>query len=413
MTTELEMTNRLDMATRVSRALAASLGFVVVITMAIEVSAQDGMSTISTEGTAKAESSAEASRAIVQNTTATVARQQILEIVGEKNYQKNKTLIENRIVREAYKFIPFVTPSGTPVKAGDVWKMEVQLRVATESLRQMIIDNGLLYDTEGPAAILPMVSMIDRVRGSEYRWWSGAKEEPAQKFVRQASQDLNQALFRELNRQGFYVIRPTSSGLMTVVPESYRADRHRPEDLRFLGDFFNAQMIVRGDVRFRQSTEISGGYQIAIKLSAVQAANARSVGEVTRIFETEPGVFENVARAKLQTAFADVAKDLGVQVVDAWAKGTLGSNLLRLSLRGRLNPKQVTTFKTQMMKNVREVKSMRERIIEPSGITFEIDYAGQAAQFSERFKSLALPGFAMKLASGGGDNGVVLDIKAQ
>ncbi len=389
-----------------SALFAAVLGF------ASPGRAQDGLTTITVEGSSKAESPAAASRAIVQSMTTSVARQQVLDIVGEKAYQKNKSLIENRIVKEAYKFIPFVTPVGAPVARGNSYKMQVQLRVAVDSLRQMVIDSGLLFDTEGPAAILPMVSLVDRVRGQEYRWWVGQKEAPGQAFIRQASRDLHQALFREFNRQGFYVIRPTTAGLMGVIPDVYRAERHRPEDLRFLGELYNAQMIVRGDIRFRESTDIAGGYQIAIKISAVQAANARSVGEVTRNFEIEAGAFETVARAKLQTALADVAKDLGVQVVDAWAKGALGSNLMRLSLRGKLSPRQLGSFKTQMLKHVREVKSVRERIIEADGVTFEIDYAGQAQQFSDRFKSLILPGFAMRHAGSSG-NGVTMDIKAQ
>lgn len=400
--------------------LSIALAFMVVVLWGASAShGQEALLTIDVEGESKAESPAEATRTIVQNMTSSVARQQVLEIVGDKVFQKNKNLIENRIVREAYKFIPFVT-QGTPVKTSTGWKMAVQLKVSTESLRQMIIANGLLFDTEGPAAILPMIAMIDRVRGQEFRWWGGQKDEAGHKFIRQASQDLNQALFSELNRHGFYVIRPmaaslaggASSGLMGVLPETYRGDaRLRPEDLRFLGEFFNAQMILRGDIRFRESAEISGGYQIAIKMSAVQAANARSVGEVTRNFETEAGSFETVVRAKLQAIVADVAKDLATQVVEAWQKGTLGSNLLRLSVRGRLNPKQMNEFKAQMLKHVREVKSIRERIIESGGVTFEIDYAGHAQQFSDRFKSLTLPGFATKLA-GGGDTSVVIDVRA-
>ena len=389
--------------------IAVATFFLSLMTVASVVSAQESLTTINVEGTSKAESAAEASRTIVQNMTAAVARQQVLELVGDKVFQKNKNLIENRIVREAFKFIPFVTP-GTPTKAQDGWRMSVQLKVATESLRQMVIDNGLFFDTEGPAAVLPMVSIIDRVRGAEYRWWVGQKDDPSQKFVRQISQDLKQALFQELSRQGFYVIRPMTPSLIGILPEGFRGERSRPDDLRFLGGFFNAQMVARGDIRIRDSTVISGGYQIGIKISANQTANNRAVAEVTRSFETEPGGFESVVRAKLQTVLADAAKDLAAQVVDAWQKGTLGSNMVRLSLRGKLNPKQVSEFKTQIMKNVREVKSVRERIIEPGGITFEVDYAGQAQQFSEQCTSLALPGFALRLANSS-DTGVTLDVK--
>jgi hypothetical protein len=209
---------------------------------------------------------------------------------------------------------------------------------------------------------------------------------------------LHQQLFKELNRHGFYVVRPHSSLLASSVPETYRNDRFRPDDVRFWGQIYNAQIILRGDVRVRESTAISGGYQLAVKLSAIQTANNRTVGEVVRNYDTESGNQDVVVRAKLNTAFAEVAKDLGVQVVEAWQRGTLGSNRLRLAVRGKLGPKQLGELKSQLTKTVREIKGVRERLIEVGSVTYEIDYSGGAQQLSDRLKSLTVPGYSVKVA---------------
>ena len=370
--------------------------FVLMVTLGFlgNAFAQDEFITIQTEGTAKAESAPEASRAIIQQATQKVAREQIVETIGEKSFNKNKNLIENRIVREAFKFIPFVTP-GTPEKVGDTWKMQVTMRVSPQSLREMITANGLFFDAEGPALILPMVTMMDRVRGTQYRWWMNDVDE--KKALTSLTQNLSQAIFKELNHQGFYLIRPQSSLLASSVPESFRNDRFRAEDLRFWSSLYNAQIILRGDVRIRESSVISGGYQIAIKLNAVQASNNRTIAEVVRNFDTEAGNQDNVVRSRMQVVLPDVAKDLGVQVVEAWQRGALGANRLRLAVRGRLNPKQLNELKSQITRSVREIKGVRERLIEVNSVTFEVDYSGGAQQLSERLKTLNLPGFALKL----------------
>ncbi len=367
------------------------------------------MTALTEEGTAKAESAPEASKAIVQNVTQAVARRSMLEMIGEKSYQKNKSLIENRIIRESFKFIPFVTP-GTPVKSSDGWKMSVQLKVSLSSLREMVLANGLLFDVEGPAAILPLVALSDRINQRQWRWWLLEKEDDGRKFLLQVQDRFNQAMYNEMNLKGFYLIRPQTTALVGVLPESFRSERLRPEDLRFWGEFFNAQMALKGDLRLRQSSAISGGYQISIKLQAVQTANSRSVAEVARTYETEPGTFEAVVRSKLATALPEVAKDLTTQIVDAWQKGTLGSNLLRLSVRGHLDPKQVNEFRNAVLKSMREIKMMRERVIEANGITFEVDYTGGAQDFGERFRHLSIPGFTMRV-SDATDAGVVVDVK--
>lgn len=197
-----------------------------------------------------------------------------------------------------------------------------------------------------------------------------------------------------------------------MAPEAYRSDRFRPEDLRFWGEFYNAQIILKGDVRIRESTAISGGFQVAVKLSAVQAGNNRTVGEVVRNYDTEAGNQDTVVRAKLNTAFADVAKDLGVQIVEAWRRGTLGANRLRLSVRGRLGPKQLSDLKAQIIKSVKEIKGVRERLIEVGLVTYEVDYSGGAQQLSDRLKSLNVPGFAVKVADVS-DNQIALEVRAQ
>jgi hypothetical protein len=357
--------------------------------------AEDELLTVETEGTSKAESAPEASKNILASSTAKVAREQIIDLIGEKAYNKNKNLVENRIVRESFKFIPFVTP-GTPERSGAEWKMKVTMRISQQSLREMVNANGLLFDTEGPAAVVPMIAILDRVRGQQYRWWMGDVDE--KKTLQGISQSLHQQLFKELNRHGFYVVRPQSNLLASTVPETYRNDRFRPDDMRFWGQFYNAQIILRGDVRVRESTAISGGYQLAVKLSAIQTANNRTVGEVVRNYDTESGNQDVVVRAKLNTAFAEVAKDLGVQVVEAWQRGTLGSNRLRLAVRGKLGPKQLGELKSQLTKTVREIKGVRERLIEVGSVTYEIDYSGGAQALSDRLKSLNVPGYSVKVA---------------
>ncbi len=369
------------------------------------------MTALTEEGASKADSAPEASRAIIQSVTQSVARRSVIEMIGEKSYQKNKTVVENRIIRESFKFIPFVTP-GTPVKVGDGWKMSVQLKVSLSSLREMVLTNGLLFDVEGPAAILPLVALSDRINQRQWRWWLLEKDDEGRKFLLQVQDRFNQAMYSEMNLKGFYLIRPQTTALVGVLPASFRSERLRPEDLRFWGEFFNAQMALKGDLRLRESSAIAGGYQISIKLQAVQTANSRSVAEVSRTYDTEPGVYETVVRSKLATALPEVAKDLTTQIVDAWQKGTLGSNLLRLSVRGRLGPKQVNEFRTSVLKSMREIKMMRERVIETDNITFEVDFAGGAQDFGEKFRQLTIPGFTMRV-SDANDSSVVVDVKKQ
>ena len=129
----------------------------------------EDLTIITVEGTSKADSPAEASREIQAKAMADTAREQVIEIIGDKKYQKNKQLVETKIVRESARFIPFTQP-GPLEQNADGYKMSLELKLSLASLKKMIQNTGLLYDSEAVTAMVPMVGFIDRVHALGYRW---------------------------------------------------------------------------------------------------------------------------------------------------------------------------------------------------------------------------------------------------
>ncbi|MES2965845.1 MAG: hypothetical protein V4760_18335, partial [Bdellovibrionota bacterium] len=163
--------------------------------------------TITVQGTSKAESQGEASREITQWATSNTAREQVVELLGEARFQKSKATIEAKIIKQASRFIPFVNP-GEPVKDKNGWKMPVELKVSTNSLRKMVLEAGLLSDVDGPAAIVPMIVFTDRTRGSSLRWWMGEEKDEAHQLLLQLSRTLHERLQSDFIKQGFYMMNP-------------------------------------------------------------------------------------------------------------------------------------------------------------------------------------------------------------
>lgn len=372
----------------------------------------DELLTVTYEGMSRLETPIEAQREIQAKAVSETARAQALELLGEKRYQKNKGPVETRIVRQAVKFIPFVNPGSLQKLPDGSWKMPVEMKISMPSLQKMVLDAGFMSESEGPASILPMIAFVDRTKATSVRWWMGEEKGEAHRFLAQLGRSVHQALGLELLRQGFHLIRP--QGLtVSPLPEAFRVDRPSSQELKFISDYFQATMILKGDVRLREARTRSGVYLCSVRLQVVQTASGRTIGEVSRTIETEAGAYEAVVRAKVNAEMPEIAKDLAVQVLDAWQRGTLNANLLRLAVRGPLNPRQVTEFKSELLKSVREVKSMRERLFEPGQITFEVDFAGQPDQLAERLGSAQLEGFATRVAaSGSGGAGVTIDVRA-
>ena len=102
--------------------------------------------------------------------------------------------------------------------------------------------------------------------------------------------------------------------------------------------------------------------------------------------------------------FPVVAKDLTIQIYDAWKSGTFGSSLLKLSILGEFNFKQVASLKEKLLEKVPALKSMTERKFSPKGVVFEVDAGGSAEELVKILKGLRFEGFALSVKTWSSDN---------
>lgn len=357
---------------------------------------EDELLSVTNEGVSKATSQVEAAREIQSKALQGTAREQVLEMIGEKRYTKNKALVENRIVREGAKFIPFVQPGEIQKLPDGTWKMKVDLKVSIGSLRKMVIDTGLLTDADTPVTMLPMITFTDRVKAVSYRWWMGDARDDSRKSLIEWSRIVHMGLHKELLHQGFHLQLPLEGTLSNGIPPVFRVDRASAQDLKQLGEYLGISMALRGDVRVKDSKEIANGWQIQVRLEVVPVAGGRTVAEISRSFETDPGPPDIAVRKKLDKEISEMAKDLSTQVLEAWTRGTLAATTIRLAVRAQLSPKQLTDFRTQLTRSLHDIKAMRERLFEPGRVVFEVDYAASPEEFRERLKTLSIPGFNNK-----------------
>ncbi len=345
-------------------------------------------------GYSKSQDPFQARRAIQEEVIERVSLRYIIDLIGEKKASKNKNMITAKIIKNYGRYIPTVKV-GRLEGSGDKRQLTVTLKISLNNLKQMLLQNGLLYEQDGPAVVLPMVAITDKSHLLTYRWWVGDNDK-SKSFLQQQIASLHRELTKSLKNQGFYLRNPTSANDKNLIPQAYQIDALRMEDLFFLGDFFKAQIILKGDIRLEQA-EGSEIARVAVRMTAMHTGNGRVVAEVVRSLDTEAGAFERAVSNKLDSALPDIANDLAGQMHEAWQKGTFGTRLIKLTLRGPLEYQQVNKFKTQVEQKVGEIKSIRERLFEPTQITFEVDSSVGIDGLVEKFKKSKFDGFNVEL----------------
>lgn len=344
-----------------------------------------------------------AKRVIQDEAAQKVSEEIIQELIGNDRFLKNKTLIQNKIIRNSARYIPFTKPSAL-TQSADEFKMSVAMKVSLKDLKQMLQDSSLLNENEAVPVVLPLVSWQDRVEGRSYRWWLPLDKNP-QGFLVKEGRLLEEALRGAFQKNNFYLIKPIEAGLAASVPADFQNEKVGGEDAQFFAQYFNAPVVVDGQVNLTKGER--NNFRIEIKLTALQVSNGRAIADVSRRFDTDGGSFENAVDKKLREVLEGTANDLAVQVMDAWQRGSVGTSVIRLTIRGRQPLPVLEGMKEKIRSQLTQVKNIRERLVSADSVSFEVDTSVPASELVGKLETLDLDGKKLSRVSEG-QNEIVL-----
>ncbi|MFV8259081.1 hypothetical protein ACNQKP_14835 [Bdellovibrio bacteriovorus] len=344
-----------------------------------------------------------AKRVIQDEAAQKVSEEIIQELIGNDRFLKNKTLIQNKIIRNSARYIPFTKPSAL-TQSADEFKMSVAMKVSLKDLKQMLQDSSLLNENEAVPVVLPLVSWQDRVEGRSYRWWLPLDKNP-QGFLVKEGRLLEEALRGAFQKNNFYLIKPIEAGLAASVPADFQNEKVGGEDAQFFAQYFNAPVVVDGQVNLTKGER--NNFRIEIKMTALQVSNGRAIADVSRRFDTDGGSFENAIDKKLREVLEGTANDLAVQVMDAWQRGSVGTSVIRLTIQGRQPLPVLEGVKEKIRSQLTQVKNIRERLVSADSVSFEVDTSVPASELVGKLETLDLDGKKLSRVSEG-QNEIVL-----
>jgi hypothetical protein len=161
-------------------------------------------------------------------------------------------------------------------------------------------------------------------------------------------------------------------------------------------------VLIDGQVTLSKADK-GNGYRIEVKMTAIQVSNGRAIADVSRRFEAPPGAFEAVIDKKIKEISDAAANDLSIQVLDAWQRGSVGSNILRITIQGRSNLMDVESLKESVRSQITQVKNIRERLVSSDSISFEVDATVSPEELATKLEGLQLTNKKLGKVSTGND----------
>lgn len=350
------------------------------------------------EGTSKEKNAISARKEIIEKANEEITKALVIEMIGEAKYNRNRSVITQKVTRNFNRFTPYVKNGELEQLPDGTFKLSTVARVNMNDLQALLLENGLLYETDGTPSAIPFVKVVDKVNGRSYVWWT-EKETSADALTIKQEKVFEELLKDALYKKNFYSQRPGTNRLFELLPSAYQSENLRGEDLQTLSEKLGAQIVVQGEIQLASHRERSDAYAINISLTALQVSNNRVIAEVVREFETDAGSFETVVDRRFKQAVQSTCQDLAAQVLDAWQKGTIGASLYKVTIRGRLPAQLQEAFKDQLKTKVREIKTVRERLISSDGIIFEVDSSVGPAEIAKKAASLEVGGLKLVVDS--------------
>lgn len=338
------------------------------------------------EGTSTQSTPQAAKKDIVDQAIQKMTEEVIKDLIGEQKFQKNRTVIFQKVIRNSEAFIPFTKMGELQQVSEKEFKMNVSLKLSLDGLKQALLSQGLLYETDNLPTVISFVNVVDRNNRDEFNWWTTQASNDAQKLLSNIHQNFETKMSQSLWKNNFYLMEAQKNQLNQVLPNPFRKKEIKLSDLNQLGPYLNAQILIQGELSYQKSKSLEDAQEIELKLTAYQVNNERIIADVARKFTTDKGSnVQALVEKKLSQVLEQATLDLSNQLQETWARGTLGARLVRLELKGKVIPSLSEALKNEF-KQIPQIKNIRERLISSDELIFEVETNGTLEELSQKIK---------------------------
>lgn len=338
-------------------------------------------------GQSSSTSSYQAKKEIQEKLVLELGRELVIQMIGEEEYNQKKKNIDRMIQQNYGKFIPYVKADQIHAnKNSSGFNQKISFEVSLASLREVLSQEGLLYEKVKDVRVLPVISYLDSYDAKSYKWWY-SKDLVYGDFLWRIEEKTESILSDKFWDSGFYLLDPSSHAYSYFLDPKQKLESHRRSDLVAMGKQFDADLVVYGSVHIGASDENSRVSTVKLRWKAVLTKNERNIADVELNWNTKPGDYKEEVILGIGENLEKAVDSLNKQVVDAYQKGKFGTESMLLVLKGDLNYQDLESLKQSIRLSNYQIKSLRERRLKSGEYTFELDVSGQRDQLVKHFET--------------------------
>lgn len=299
--------------------------------------------------------------------------------LGVEFLNENLKRFENDVVAKSDKYILSIKGGATQATDSGT-RMQVILNVSQDAFEATLRQSGLMQLSRQNLKAVLLLEEKDKAL-KEGPWWSQVEAHELSKPV----QNLMTKLAQDLKRRGIDIV--LQKKVFLEIPSELKKSNLNRSDLIQIGRQHQASLVLFGLVESKGSSFIYHGQWIQVPaermLSEVQ-------GEAKDVAQTSEKLIEPVLKAQ--------------------TLGTLNTRPFVLRVRGSLSPKELKSFQDELSSKVRDIRSLKERLMARGDFSFEAESPQAPAALVDTIQGLSFKDFQLK-ASLDGEDQILLSVK--
>lgn len=294
--------------------------------------------------------------------------------LGKDFLEANKKRFESEVLPQSQKYILSVKSKGR-----EGGQLKVELTYSLEAFDHALRQSGLVQlSRQNLRALVFLEDKDEAVKRAP--WW--VKDKGA---LKGKAEEVYQLLLKDLHARGIEAI--SLSQTQKSLPSEFKKANLARDELIQVGLKYGVSLVYFGLISPSAKGVIYHGHWVQVPakriLSEVQGEANSSKEAVQKILEP---------------------------VQQAQAQGTINTKPFHLTIRGDLKPKDLTALQGQMRNQVRDLRSMKERVMSQGEFTFEAESPQSPRALVDMLKTLSFQDFQHSVSLNGEDE-ILLQVK--
>ncbi len=246
---------------------------------------------------------------------------------GNSFVEKNKAALKSRVLSQSQKYI-------LSMRAASQNSVQTQWtvfgNVSRGQLESVLREEGLASLMEGPPKVLSLWRHTDTKRQEEFH--------------------------DQLKKLGFFIIdgqRPSMQMNINLADINSMS----AQDIKDVATKLQVNAVLVSQLKQSDG-------QLQLNASLYQGQTGRKISDITRVLKTDKTFGANLKQA---------STDLADPLLKMWKTGQLNALQYRLIVEGDLTPSQVEQVRRMLTEQVREIRSLKERVFQREKFEFEVE----------------------------------------